>query len=355
MSTDAPRSASEPAETRGGLGLDDILLIPLAAGAVALKRLLRALVILIVRLIDFLFPILLQVMRFPLFTLRMIGDGLTRLMQAVIAILPLGGDKRQAWREALARGWAWLRAKISYRAFEEAVHHAFEAGMAWVFKTCKTLSPNTALIVIVVAVLWIPISFGAATAVHAMLIAKAAVLPPWMQLFHGVATILAKSKLLVLPVYPAAWPQARKHPLVENLSAFCRRIAALPIAARLALRYRQSDEAAVAAIHATRRAGRASGISRTLRALRDRLWALVDQAAGGLRIAVRWLVKRLARLPVFGPVVARYAIEYRRTHEPHPETLSTRTRTFFQRWSVKFTADYYEAREAAAAGHGSAH
>lgn len=357
MSTDAPQSASQPAGIRGGMALDDIVLIPLAAALVALKRLTRALIILLVRLIDFLFPILLQVMRFPLFTLRMIGDGLTRLMQAIVAILPLGGDKKRAWREALARGWAWLRAKISYKAFEEAVHHAFEAGMAWVFRTCKTLSPSTALLVIVAAVLWIPISFGAATAVHALLIAKAAVLPPWMQLFHGVATILAKSKLLVLPVYPAAWPQARKHPLVEAIAAICRRIAALPIAARLGLRYRQSDEAAIAAIHATRRAGRATGATRALHGLRDALWRLVDAAASGLRVALRWLVKRLARLPVLGPVVARYAIEYRRTHEPHAETLSTRTRSFFQRWSVKFTAGYYEAREAAAGtpGHGGGH
>ncbi|WP_213030314.1 hypothetical protein, partial [Acinetobacter baumannii] len=115
---------------------------------------------------------------------------------------PLPGDRSRIWREALQQGWAWLRQKISYHAFEEAVHHAFEAGMAWVFKSCKTLSPRTALLVIIAAVLWIPISFGAATAVHATLIAKAATLPSWMQLLHGVATILAKSKLLVLPVYP---------------------------------------------------------------------------------------------------------------------------------------------------------
>ena len=32
--------------------------------------------------------------------------------------------------------------------------------------------------------------------------------PSWIQLLHPVATVIAKSKLLVLPAYPAAWPQA---------------------------------------------------------------------------------------------------------------------------------------------------
>ena len=46
-------------------------------------------------------------------------------------------------------------------------------------------------------------------------LAKVASLPAWMQLLHPLATVMAKSKLLVLPVYPAAWPQAREHPFVQ--------------------------------------------------------------------------------------------------------------------------------------------
>ena len=109
--------------------------------------------------------------------------------------------------------------KISYKAFEEAVHHLFESGMAWVFRKCRSLTPSAALFVISCAVLWLPISFGVATFLHAVLIAKATSLPAWMQLLHPVATIIAKSKLLVLPVYPAAWPQARQHPSVHAVIA----------------------------------------------------------------------------------------------------------------------------------------
>src|SRR3979411_966995 len=56
---------------------------------------------------------------------------------------------------------------------------------------------------------------GGGDRLHAVLIAEAASLPPWMQLLHPLATIIAKSKLLVLPAYPAAWPQAKKHPFVQ--------------------------------------------------------------------------------------------------------------------------------------------
>jgi hypothetical protein len=86
--------------------------------------------------------------------------------------------------------------------------------MAWVFRTCRTLTPRAAFLVLLGAILWLPISFVIATLMHAVLIAKALTLPAWMQLLHPVATVIAKSKLLVLPVYPAAWPQARLHPRV---------------------------------------------------------------------------------------------------------------------------------------------
>ena len=50
---------------------------------------------------------------------------------------------------------------------------------------------------------------------HAVLFAKLISWPAWMQLLHPLATIIAKTKLLVLPVYPAAWPQAKKQPFIQ--------------------------------------------------------------------------------------------------------------------------------------------
>ena len=48
--------------------------------------------------------------------------------------------------------------------------------MAWVFRKCRHLTPSTALLVIMGAVLWFPISFAVATAMHAVLFAEAHIL-----------------------------------------------------------------------------------------------------------------------------------------------------------------------------------
>ena len=198
--------------------IEDLIILPLVLLALVLKILSNVTLSILIRILDYAFPVLLQVTRFPLFTARIMGDGITGILRSAVGFLPASSAKRDKWRESLSRYWSWLRQKISYKAFEEAVHDAFERGMAWVFKKCRTLTPRSALLVIAGAVLWLPASFGAATAMHAALIAKATFLPAWMQLLHPLATIIAKSKLLVLPVYPAAWPQAKKHPVVQGLS-----------------------------------------------------------------------------------------------------------------------------------------
>jgi hypothetical protein len=101
---------------------------------------------------------------------------------------------------------------------------------------CRTLTPGTALLVILGAILWLPISFGAATLLHAVLIAKATTWPAWVQFLHPFATIIAKSKLLVLPVYPAAWPQAKKHPLLQAMFEFWRFVASRYLSRKTAAR-----------------------------------------------------------------------------------------------------------------------
>src|SRR3954454_22548078 len=211
--TEAATQTAAPEHFRAGI--EDIVILPLVAIALAMVKLTKAFFTLLIRLIDFMFPILLQLMRFPLFTLRILGDGIAALTSAMVAILPVGSMRRLAWRKAIGMYWDWLRQKFSYRVFEEWIHHTFEKGMAWVFRRCRTLKPQTALLVIFAALLWLPISFGAATLLHAVLIAKATTWPAWVQFLHPLATIIAKSKLLVLPVYPAAWPQAKKNSSVQ--------------------------------------------------------------------------------------------------------------------------------------------
>ena len=158
------------------------------------------------------------------------------------------------------------------------------------------------MLVILGAVLWLPVTFGAATARHAVLYAKVISWPAWMQLLHPLATVIAKSKLLVLPVYPAAWPQAKKHPFVQLVFMSCENIKCLYVIKTVGFRYRQAEIAAIAVV--------------------ERLERTV-----GIASAVRWL--RNAH------VAEQFGVE-----KP-----TQKLQSFFSRWSIKFSAEYYEAKE----------
>jgi hypothetical protein len=104
----------------------------------------------LIYVLDYAFPILLQLMRIPLLAARLIGDGMELFFEGAIRCLPVSRAKRDAFRARVRQQWIWFRRNISYQAFEHALHHAFEAGMAWVFRKCRRLTPGGALLVIAV-------------------------------------------------------------------------------------------------------------------------------------------------------------------------------------------------------------
>jgi hypothetical protein len=341
--------APATAQGRFGAGVEDAIILPLVLIALAAKKLFHVTLSILIHILDYAFPILLQLVRFPLFTARVIGDGVTVLLKWVVGCLPVSGSTRDEWRERMSRRWAWLRQKISYQAFEDAVHHAFEGGMAWVFRKCRMLTPGGALLVIAGAVLWLPISFGAATAMHAVLIAKATSLPPWMQLLHPLATMIAKSKLLVLPAYPAAWPQAKKHPIVQAAFRCYRHVTALHLMQKTAYRYEQMERAVAGTAVVLERAAFLVGLSylsRTLSAGFNGLAAGIGKAS---RAAMTRMVAALSRLPlvdaILGSIVRSYSAHYDGVDPAHAERFSKKAGAFFGRWSIKFSAEYYEAKE----------
>jgi hypothetical protein len=297
---------TETSRFRGAL--DDVIIVPLVSIALAASKILRFILSILMRLLDYAFPLAMQLVWLPLLAIRILGNVIVAGITGALRLLPVSETKRHQWRTSIRRNWSWLRRKISYRAFEHAVYIAFEGGMAWVFKKCRNLTPNTALLVILGAVLWFPISFGAATAMHAILFAKVASWPAWMQLLHPLATVIAKSKLLVLPVYPAAWPQARKHPLVQRAFNGYETIRRLYVIKKTGFRYRQAETA-----------GRAAA---------ERL-----ERTAGLTSVVRWL--RNAH------VAERFGVE-----KP-----TQKLRSFFSQWSIQFSAEYYEAKERQASQH----
>jgi hypothetical protein len=225
------------------------------------------------------------------------------------------------------------------------VHQAFEGGMAWVFRKCRTLTPRTALLVITGAVLWLPVSFGLATAMHAVLIAKAMSLPTWMQLLHPFATIIAKSKLLVLPVYPAAWPQAKQHPFVQATFQFRRYVASLLLMQKVRCRYRQTEWAVLEAADGLGRAAAIVGLKHASKAFLAGLGRMATWTARVFRAAMTRTVASLSRVPLVGSTVTTYAARYASAGQHRDERLSERASDFFRRWSIKLSAKYYEEKE----------
>jgi hypothetical protein len=294
-------------ESRFRGALDDVIIIPLVFFALAANKILRFILSILMRLLDYAFPLAMQIVWLPLFAARVLGNVIVTVINGALRFLPISETKRRQWTISIRRNWSWLRRKISYRAFEHAVYIAFESGMAWVFRKCRHLTPSTALLVILGAVLWLPVSLGAATAMHAVLFAKVTSWPAWMQLLHPLATVIAKSKLLVLPVYPAAWPQAKKHPFVQFVFKGYETIKSLYVIKKAGFRYRQAETAGVAAV--------------------ERL-----ERTAGLASAVRWLREA-------------HVTEHLGVEKP-----TQKLRSFFSRWSIQFSAEYYEAKERQVSG-----
>src|SRR5262245_30135088 len=337
-------------QSRYYVGLEDLVILPLAAVAVAMPRVGRDLLLALVQLLDWAFPILLQIVRFPLFTLRIIGDGVAAALSGVVRLLPVSGQAREAWRRRVSEGWARLRQMFSYKAFEQGLHHAFEKGMAWVFRTCRTLTPGGALLVIAGAMLWLPVSFALATVLHGVLIAKATVWPAWTQLLHPFATIIAKSKLLVLPAYPAAWPQAKQHALVQASFRAYEYLAARYLMRKIGFRYRQTERAATNGTRVLRRSAIRIGLRQLSDRLLDGLNDLAARIGRALRAISTGVLRGLFVLQLAGPIIRRYQTHYGAAAEQEsPQKLSVKVKGFYERWSVKLSAEYYEAKDAEAA------
>jgi hypothetical protein len=178
-----------------------------------------------------------------------------------------------------------------------------------------------------------------------VLLAKAAVLPAWMQLLHPFATIVAKSKLLVLPVYPAAWPQAKKHPLVQASFGLWHYVSGLYLARKLRNRYRQMERTAAAGRDVLREYAESAGFVRLGNIALGTLKRAGAAVTSGVRSAFLWLVEWLAAIPLFDEVLRRYRQRYGEVNQQREPLLSERVSNFYDRWSVKFTAKYYEDRE----------
>src|SRR6476659_7927182 len=118
---------SEESRFRGAL--DDVIIIPLVFVVLAANKILRFILSILMRLLDYTFPLAMEIVWLPLFAARVLGNVIVTVISGALRFLPLSETKRRQWSVWIRRNWSWLRRKIGYRAFERAVHTSFESGM----------------------------------------------------------------------------------------------------------------------------------------------------------------------------------------------------------------------------------
>jgi len=232
-----------PEQGRFAAGPDDAIILPLVLLACLVRTLCQAALVILVFAFDLVSALVLRLITLPLSVAIAAGDAMVWLIKRLAGLPPLPRARDDAWRDKVDRRWSVLRHRMRSAAVGATAQRVMPGMIAWVFRRCGALSPGVALLVIAGALLWLPLSAAISLATHAVLVAKAASLPAWAQLLHPVATVIAKSKVLVLPVYPAAWPQARKHAWVQATLRRMDRVAALACVRKTAHRYRQTRAA----------------------------------------------------------------------------------------------------------------
>jgi hypothetical protein len=245
-----------PAATRDQfrIAIDDAIILPMVLIAFLTSTFFQAAFFILALASAFVFALLLRVVTSPLLVAATAGDALAWLIKRLAELLQLSGARRKAVCDLVDRRWPRLRQRLSHDAVAKTTHSLLQRGISWGFQSFGTLSPRAALFVIVGVMVWLPLSAAISIAMHAVLLANAALLPAWTQLLHPVATIIAKSKLLVLAAYPAAWPQAKKHAWVRAALRSMDRVVVLDSIRKTAHRYRQTKQAFARASHVGLRA-----------------------------------------------------------------------------------------------------
>ena len=239
--SDIRTSAATKDEFR--IGVDDAIILPMVVIAFLAKTLFQAAFFIMAFASAFVLALLLRVVTSLLLVAVTAGDGMAWLIKQLADLPQLSEAKRKASRDLMDRRWSGLRQRLSREAVAMTTQNVLQRGISWVFASFGALSPRAALLVIAGVMLWLPLSAAISITMHAALLANAALLPAWTQLLHPVATIIAKSKLLVLTAYPAAWPQAKKHAWVQAALRRMDRIVALDSIRKTAHRYQQTKQA----------------------------------------------------------------------------------------------------------------
>ena len=154
-----------------------------------------------------------------------------------------------------------------------------------------------------------------------------------------------KSKLLVLPAYPAAWPQAKKHPFVQASFRFYCYFTTLHLMQKTGYRYRQAELAVAETADVLWGTVPLVGLSYWSSTVFAKFNGLAAWASKVSRAAMTHTVDGISRLPLIGSIGRSYAAHYNVANQQHADKFSKKVSGFLGRWSIKFSAEYYQAKE----------
>src|SRR5215207_10622656 len=87
-------------ESRFRGGLDDAIIIPLVLVVLAANKILLFILSILMRLLDYAFPLGMQIVWFPLFAVRVVGNVIVTVINGALRFLPLSETKRQQWSKS---------------------------------------------------------------------------------------------------------------------------------------------------------------------------------------------------------------------------------------------------------------
>ena len=95
-------------ESRSRGTLDDMIIIPLVVVALAGNKILRLILSILMRLLDYAFPLAMETVWLPLFAARVLGNVIVAAISAGSRLVPLSETSRRRWRISIRRHWSWL-------------------------------------------------------------------------------------------------------------------------------------------------------------------------------------------------------------------------------------------------------
>ena len=75
-------------ESRFRGALDDVIIIPLVFVVLAAKKLLRLILSILIRLLDYAFPLAVQIVWLPLFAIRVLGNVIVAVINGALRFFP---------------------------------------------------------------------------------------------------------------------------------------------------------------------------------------------------------------------------------------------------------------------------